>query len=101
KDQVDDFQWLQLKFTRALTLLEAGRYEAALASAEEALAAGSAIRCKDIETSCHGVMALCYAKLRNDLDRQFCVQKFLTTVAFASDPYSRIIGWLNCGRAAL
>jgi signal transduction histidine kinase len=99
-DELDDFQWLQLKFTRALTLLEAGRYEAAKASAEEALDAAGVFRCKDIETGCHGIMALCHAKLGHGRDLQFSVERFLATVGLASDAYTRIIGWLNCGRAA-
>jgi len=99
-DELDDYQWLQLKYTRALTLTEAGRYTDAIAAIEEALEAAGAFRCKDVETGCYGILALCQAKTGNGSELARCVERFLATVNFASDPYNRIIGWLNCGRAA-
>ena len=63
-DEPDDVQWLQLKYTRALILLEAGRHAEAVTAAEEALEAASSFRCRDVETGCFGILALGYARLR-------------------------------------
>ena len=98
-DELDDYQWLQLKYTRALTLTEAARYADAIEALEEALEAAGAFRCKDVETGAYGTMALCQAKIGRGDELGRCVDRFLATVNFASDPYNRIIGWLNCGRA--
>src|SRR5262245_6003037 len=61
-DEPDDVQWLQLKYTRALLLLEAGRNAEAVTAAEEALEAASTFCCRDIETGCFGILALGHAR---------------------------------------
>ena len=98
-DEFDHFLWLQLKYTRALVLLEAGRNGEAITAAEEALEEAGAFRCRDIETVCFGVLALGFARLHRFVDMERWVASFLVTVDTGSDPYNRIIGWLNAGRA--
>jgi tetratricopeptide (TPR) repeat protein len=60
-DEPNDVQWLQLKYTRALILLEAGRHAESVTAAEEALEAAGSFRCRDVETGCFGILALGYA----------------------------------------
>jgi signal transduction histidine kinase len=98
-NEFDHFLWLQLKYTRALVLLECGRYSEAVTAAEEALEEASAFRCRDIETGCFGILALGFARLRRFIDMDRWVAAFVATVDTASDPFNRIIGWLNSGRA--
>jgi len=98
-DEPEDVQWLQLKYTRALILLEAGRHAEAVTAAEEALEAAGSFRCRDVETGCFGVLALGYAKLQRFVEMERWLASFLATVDNCSDPHNRVIGWLNCGRA--
>ncbi len=96
-----DIQWLGLKYTRALVLLEAGRDSEAITAAEEALEAATLFRCRDIETGCHGMLALGHARLGRFVDMERYLAAFLTIVGTGSDAYNQITGWLNAGRARL
>ena len=98
-DEPQDVQWLQLKYTRARLLLEAGRHCEAVTAAEEALEAAGSFRCRDVETGCFGILALGFARLQRFVDMERWLASFLATVDTCSDPYNRVIGWLNCGRA--
>ncbi len=98
-DEPQDVQWLQLKYTRARLLLEAGRHCEAVTAAEEALEAAGSFRCRDVETGCFGILALGFARLQRFVDMERWLTAFLTTVDTCADPYNRVIGWLNCGRA--
>jgi len=100
-NDVDDMQWLQLKYTRARVLLEAGRYGDAVTAAEETIEAAAEFRCRDIEVGCFGIMALAHARLRHFVDLERWLASFLATIDATSDPFNRMIGWLNCGRAML
>ena len=95
----EDVQWLQLKYTRALLLLEAGRHGEAVTAAEEALDAARSLRCRDIETGCFSILALGYARLQRFVEMERWLASFLATADTCDDPYNRLIGWLNCGRA--
>jgi len=98
-DEPQDVQWLQLKYTRARLLLEAGRHCEAVTAAEEALEAAGSFRCRDVETGCFGILALGFARLQRFVDMERWLASFLATVDTCGDPYNRVIGWLNCGRA--
>jgi len=98
-DEPDDVQWLQLKYTRALLLLEAGRHAEAVTAAEEALEAAGNFRCRDVETGCFGILALGFARLQRFVEMERWLASFLTTADSCGDPYNRVVGWLNCGRA--
>jgi signal transduction histidine kinase len=98
-DEPDDVQWLQLKYTRAIILLEAGRNCEAVTAAEEALEAAGNFRCRDVETGCFGILALGYARLQRFVEMERWLASFLATAETCNDPYNRVIGWLSCGRA--
>jgi signal transduction histidine kinase len=98
-DEPNDVQWLQLKYTRALILLEAGRHAESITAAEEALEAAGSFRCRDLETGCFGILALGYARLQRFVEMERWLASFLATADTCNDPYNRLIGWLNCGRA--
>ncbi len=98
-DEPDDVQWLQLKYTRAVILLEAGRNSEAVTAAEEALEAAGSFRCRDVETGCFGILALGYARLQRFVEMERWLASFLATADTCNDPYNRVIGWLSCGRA--
>ncbi len=98
-DEPQDVHWLQLKYTRALLLLEAGRNAEAATAAQEALEAAGAFRCRDIETGCFGILALGFARLQRFVDMERWLAAFLAAADTCSDPYNRVTGWLNCGRA--
>jgi signal transduction histidine kinase len=98
-NEPDDVQWLQLKYTRALLLLEAGRHTEAVTAAEEALEAAGNFRCRDVETGCFGILALGFARLQRFVEMERWLASFLTTADSCGDPYNRVVGWLNCGRA--
>jgi signal transduction histidine kinase len=100
-NESDDIQWLELKYTRTLLLSDAGRHSDAITSAEEALEAAAAFRCRDVETGCYGVLALGFAELKRFVEMERWLACFLANVDTGSDPYNRIVGWLKCGRALL
>jgi signal transduction histidine kinase len=95
----DDVQWLQLKYTRALLLLEAGRHCEAVTAAEEALEAAGNFRCRDMETGCFSILAVAHARLQRFVEMERWLASFLASADTCSDPYNRVVGWLNCGRA--
>jgi signal transduction histidine kinase len=98
-DDSDDVQWLQLKYTRALLLADAGRHCEAATAAEEALEAANHFRCRDIETGCFSILAVAHARQQRFVEMERWLASFLATADNCNDPYNRIIGWLNCGRA--
>jgi signal transduction histidine kinase len=98
--EADEIHWLELKYTRALLLLDAGRNSEAIAGAEETLEAASLFRCKDFEIGCYSIMTLGYARLGRIVEMDRWLAAYLTTVDVATDPYTRVVGWLNCGRAS-
>jgi tetratricopeptide (TPR) repeat protein len=98
-NEPEDVQWLQLKYTRALLLLEAGRHCEAVTAAEEALEAAGSFRCRDVETGCFSILALGFAKLQRFVEMERWLASFVAAADTCDDPYNRVIGWLNCGRA--
>src|SRR5262245_12109140 len=100
-DEPDDVQWLQLKYTRALLLLEAGRNAEAVTPAEEALQAASTFCCRDIETGCFGLLAPGHARQKRFVEMERWLASFLATADTCNDPYNGVIGWLTSGRALL
>src|SRR5262249_19248781 len=66
----DDVQWMQLKYTRAQLLLEAGRNCEAATAVEEALEVAGNLRCHDLETGCFSILALAHARQQRFVDME-------------------------------
>src|SRR5215813_2014741 len=87
-DEVDDVQWLQLKYTRALLLSDAGRHCEAVTAAEEALEAAGHFRCRDIETGCFGILAVGHARQQRFDEMERWLTSFLAAADTCNDPYN-------------
>src|SRR5882672_5362420 len=90
-NEPDDVQWLQLKYTRALLLLEASRHTEAVTAAEEALEAAGNFRCRDVQTGCFSILAVGFARLQRFVEMERWLASFLATADTCSDASHRSI----------
>jgi signal transduction histidine kinase len=98
-DVRDKVQWLPFMYTRVLVLSDAKRSEEAIAAAGETIALARQLACESIEAICYAVIALGYARLQRSDEAHRNIAAFLALADTIVDPYERITGLLNCGRA--
>jgi signal transduction histidine kinase len=98
-DRRDKVQWLSYMYTHALVLSDAKRSEQAIAMAHETIALAQQIACKSIEAICYAIVALGHARLKRSVEARRNIDAFLALADTIVDPYERITGLLNCGRA--
>ena len=55
----------------------------------------SDFRCRDMETGCFSILALAYARLQRFVEMERWLASFLATRGHCSDPYNRVVGWLE------
>jgi signal transduction histidine kinase len=100
-DRLDRVQWLSFKYTHALVLSDAKRSEAAIAAAAETIELARELASRSIEGICYAIIALGHARLRHIEEARRNIEAFLAVAGTIVDPYERITGLLNCGRAEL
>src|SRR5262245_57428653 len=100
-DTNDEIERLQLKYTRTLTLSDAGRSTEAVAAAAEALEAARLFDSTNIASGCRAVLALAHARLGHFEESRSYIDQFLANSDAVTDPFERISGLLNYARAEL
>jgi signal transduction histidine kinase len=100
-DTNDEIERLQLKYTRTLTLSDAGRSADAVTAASEALEAARQFDSTNIVSGCRAVLALAHARLGQFEESRRYVDQFLANIDAVTDPFEQISGLLNYARAEL
>jgi signal transduction histidine kinase len=96
-----DYQWMTLESARAQNLLALGRDAQAMAAAGQALERATRIGNNSVAAACHGIVAVCAARLGDAGGSQAAIARFESVAGSADDPYDRTVGLVNCGRAIL
>jgi signal transduction histidine kinase len=97
----DEIERLQLKYTRTLTLSDAGRSADAVTAANETLGAAREFDSTNITSGCCAVLALAHARLGQFEESRRYVDRFLANIGAVTDPFERINGLLNYARAEM